>query len=100
MPEAPKHDRPVVSKVFYCGGSAGSLGVLRAVTPLAALCELLSKETVKYVGDCFPESQGETSPCTVIEITPEEVQTRWRSGFYRVEKGPLEFEELLRSLPE
>lgn len=99
-PKARGHHRPIVSKVFYCGGSAGRLGMLRAIVDLSILIELLSALTVHYVGECFPDLQEENSPSTVVEVTPDETQTGWRAGFYRIEKRPLEFEELLRSLRE
>jgi len=89
-----------VGKIFYCGGSAGRLGTLRAVVRLSNLIELLSEETVHYIGECFPELKGDISPSTVVEVTSDETQTGWRAGFYRIEKRPPEFEELLRSLRE
>ena len=85
-------------KVFYCGGCAGRLGMLRAIVELSSLVDPLSEETAQYVGQIFPEFQKDGPPTTVLEVTPNEAQTSWHSGFYVLEKRPLEFEELLRSL--
>ena len=83
-------------KVFYCGGPAGRLGMLRAVVG-PTLLDVLSKESIRYVGENFPV-EGDNSPCTVVEVTKDEAKTNWRSGLYRVDTRPLEFEVLLRSL--
>jgi hypothetical protein len=87
-----------MAKIFYCGGSSGQLGMLRAVMPLSDLYGVLSKEASNYVGQSFPELKQDSSPCIVIEIVPDEEEAHWRPGFYRVEKSPLQFEGALRSV--
>ena len=85
-----------MAKIFYCGGSSGRLGMLRAVIPVAELSSVLSKERPKYVGKSFPK-MGETDPViTVIEVVKDE-QGEWKAGFYRAAEGPLEFEGYLRA---
>lgn len=85
-------------KIFYLDGAANSLGMLRAIVPLADLAALLSKEVPIYMGRSFAEARENGAPSTLIEIMPEEEQQDWRAGFYRVGKKPLQFEEILRSL--
>ena len=87
----------IVAKVFYCGGSSGRLGVLRAVMPFSDLKPLMSEETVDYVGQSFPELNHDTSARTVIEIVRDEEDARWKAGFYLTEKVPTHFEESLRA---
>lgn len=85
-------------KIFYCGGSAGRLGMLRAVIPLADLAHTLSQADANYAGGAFPQMERESSSCTVIEVSREEEGGQWKAGFYRVEKSPLDFEDYLRAL--
>ena len=85
-----------MAKIFYCGGSSWRLGMLRAVIPVAELSSVLSKEKPKYVGKSFPKMRQTGPQSTVIEVLIEE-QGQWKAGFYRVARGPLEFEDHLRA---
>jgi len=88
----------IVAKIFYCGGSFGRLGVLRAVMPLSELEPLMFDESLGYVGQFFPEEKEESSAQIVIEIAPDEEEKSWKAGFYLIAKGPLHFENSLRKL--
>jgi hypothetical protein len=94
-----RHYPLVVSKVFYCGGGAGHVGMLRAVVKLSALIRLMTSLSAKFAGESFPILKEEYPPSTVVEVTPDETQPGWNAGFYRLNSEPVEFEELLRSLP-
>ncbi len=72
--------------------------MLRAVIPLADLADVFSEESPEYLGESFPEMKEASPPCTLIEVVPDEEQRRWRAGFYRAVKGPLDFEEHLQGL--
>lgn len=87
-----------MAKIFYCHGSTNRLGMLRAVMPLSDLSNVLSDETLNYMGLSFPDLKQDSPPCTVIEILPGEEEGSWRPGFYLTEKGPLDFEDSLRTL--
>ena len=85
-----------MAKIFYCGGASGRVGTLRAVISAAELSSVLSKEA-KYLGKSFPK-MGQTDPqSTIIEVLRDE-QGRWKAGFYRAAKGPLQFESHLRAI--
>lgn len=86
-----------MAKIFYCGGVSGRLGMLRAVVSVSTLSSFLSNDNAKYVGKSFPEKEAAAS-CTLIEIVRDERQKPWKAGFYRATKGPLEFEDHLRSM--
>jgi hypothetical protein len=86
-----------MAKIFYCGGSSGRLGVLRAVMPLSDLKPLMSEETLDYAGQSFPGLHEDSTAHTVIEILREEEDGKWKAGFYLLEKKPLHFEDSLRS---
>jgi len=87
-----------MAKIFYCGGSSGRLGILRAVIPIGELSGVLSTDIPKYVGKSFPRMKLTGPSCTVIEVAPDEKHVRWRVGFYCAAKGPHEFEDHLRAL--
>jgi hypothetical protein len=87
-----------MAKIFYCGGMAGRLGMLRAVIPVDELSSVLSTEIPKYVGESFPKMKLAGLQCTLIEVGSGEQYGRWRAGFYRASKGPIEFEGKLQSL--
>jgi hypothetical protein len=86
-----------MAKIFYCGGSSGRLGMLRAVIPVADLSGVLSQENPRYVGKSFPKMKLTGRSSTVIEVEPEEMHGQWRVGFYRAAKQPLKFEDHLRA---
>jgi hypothetical protein len=88
----------IVAKIFYCGGSFGRLGVLRAVMPFSELEPLMFDECLGYVGQFFPEEKEKSSAQIVIEMLPDEEDERWKAGFYLIEKAPLHFEDSLRKL--
>ena len=85
-------------RIFYLDGTANNLGMLRAVVPLAELAGLLSREKPSYLGQHFPRSAEPVAPSTVIEVTADEEQPAWPTGFYRLSLIPLQFEDALRSL--
>ena len=72
--------------------------MLRAVIPLGDLAALLCEEIPIYAGPSFPERENDSPSCTVIEILPREQEGIWRTGFYLIEKGPLDFEVSLKTL--
>jgi hypothetical protein len=84
-----------MAKIYYCGGSSGRLGMLRAVIPAAELSSVLSKDA-KYLGKSFPKMRQTDPQSTVIEVVRDE-QGQWRAGCYRAAKGPLQFEGHLRA---
>ena len=84
-----------MAKIFYCGGSSGRLGMLRAVISAAELSSVLSKEA-KYLGKSFPKRKQADPQSTIIEVLRDE-QGEWKAGFYSAAKGPLQFEDHLRA---
>ena len=84
-----------MARIFYCGGLLGKLGMLRAVIPVEDLAGVLSTHNWKYVGRSFPNIERVGPECIVIEVIPGEERDDWKSGFYLVSKGPVEFESQL-----
>jgi hypothetical protein len=69
-----------MAKIFYCGGLAGRLGMLRAVIPVDELSSVLSTEIPKYVGKSFPKMKLAGLQCTLIEVGSGEQCGRWRAA--------------------
>jgi len=61
-----------MARIFYCGGSSGRLGILRAVIPVSYLSSVLSADIPKYVGKSFPKMKLTGPSRTVIEVAPDE----------------------------
>jgi len=89
---------PLMARIFYCGGSSGRLGILRAVIPVAELSGVLSTEIPKYVGKSFPKMKLTGPSCTVIEVLSDEKQGQWKAGFYQISEEPHAFEDHLRAI--
>jgi hypothetical protein len=85
-------------KVFYVGGSASTNGMLRAVLLSTQVAELAVTQKFTYIGARFPPQGAGDPPVTTVEVTEEQGQITWRAGFYRAERAPVQFEEILRSL--
>jgi hypothetical protein len=85
-------------KIFYVGGSGGSMGVLRAVLCEARFADIASTQQFAYTGPEFPKQLIGESASTIIEVSSEEGPDACKPGFYRVEKPPLQFEETLKTL--
>jgi len=82
-----------MAKIFYCGGSSGRMGTLRAVIPLVDLFTALREELPTYAGPSFPELGEDSAPCIVIELMATEEEPEWRPGFYLLKKEPVHFED-------
>jgi hypothetical protein len=89
----------VMLKIFYIGGSGSSTGVLRAVLCEARFSDLASSELFLYRGLKFPEQSLGGSENTIVEVSAEEGPGACQSGFYSIEKSPVQFEEILKTLP-
>jgi hypothetical protein len=85
-------------KIFYIGGSGSSTGVLRAVLCEARFSDIASTQKFSYVGAKFPAQRTEGAENTIVEVLSEEGPDATKSGFYSVEKSPLQFELILKTL--
>jgi len=85
-------------KIFYIGGSGSSMGVLRAVLRDARFSDIANSERFFYRGLKFPEQSPGGSANTIVEVSAEEGPGACKAGFYSIEKSPLQFEEILKTL--
>ncbi len=87
-----------MARIFYCGGTFGGMGTLRAIVSPSDLAEVLERGA-EFVGCSFPDLRQETA-CTVIEILLGEQDANRRAGFYLLRSAPVDFEGRLRSYYE
>lgn len=85
-------------KIFYIGGSGSSMGVLRAVLCEARFADIAGAQQFIYAGSKFPTQPSEGSANTIVEVSSEEGPDACEAGFYSIEKSPLQFEEILKTL--
>ena len=85
-------------KIFYIGGSGSGVGVLRAVLYEARFADIASTQKFSYIGAKFPAQRTEGSENTIVEVLSEEGPDATESGFYSIERSPLQFEQILKTL--
>jgi hypothetical protein len=85
-------------KIFYVGGSAATAGILRAVLLDARqVAQLAASQELAYLGSHFPRLAKGHAPATIIEVLGEQPEMGLRSGFYRAQQAPFQFEDTLRA---
>lgn len=62
--------------------------------------DLVHAAELTYLGQLFPDLAEESSALALAEIISDEETESWASGFYRIGKNPLEFEEIFRARHE
>lgn len=85
-------------KIFYIGGSGSSMGVLRAVLGEARFADIASTQQFSYNGSKFPEQPIGGAANTVVEVLAEQGPGASQAGYYSIEKSPVQFEEILKTL--
>jgi hypothetical protein len=89
-----------MAKIYYAGGSSSSTGILRCILSGSQLPSMMGTQRFTSLGDTFPSDCKGGPPTTILEILPDECSASCKSGFYRAEQPPLQFEETLRALEE
>lgn len=75
------------------------MGVLRAVLREARFSDIANEKVFCYSGTQFPEQSANATANTIVEVSAEEGPGACKTGFYSIEKSPLQFEEILKTLP-
>lgn len=75
--------------------------MLRAVLKREDCQHLAPAGAITYLGDEFPnlaQSPTQTRDFAVLKVDPDEANTQWRPGFYRVEADLMELNSVLLTL--
>jgi hypothetical protein len=80
-----------MAKIFYCGGSSGRLGMLRAVIPVVDLSGVLSSESPKVRGQILPQRRVRLSNYLLRTSIKDDVfARRQRLSFFDLKLGALQ----------
>jgi hypothetical protein len=90
-----------MASLYFCQPHTQNQGMLRAVLNREDCQHLAAPEAITYVGQEFPsltncEPQGRDF--AVLKVDAEEANTKWRSGFYRVDVDLMELNSVLLTL--
>ena len=84
--------------IYYCQPINRGSGILRAVLSCEEGRRLLKQNSVHYAGQEFPMTALErAADFAVLRIFEEELDEKWRAGFYRFEGDIMRIEEAVRA---
>jgi hypothetical protein len=87
--------------LYFCQPHAKNQGMLRAVLSLNECERVLSRHTVEFFGETFPNfAAGPTDghDFAVLRFAADETDGKWKPGFYRVDSDLNQLNEALREL--
>jgi len=88
-----------MASLYFCQPHTKNQGMLRAVLNREDCQHLASPGHITYLGDEFPSfANGSPQDFAVLKVDAEEADTKWRSGFYRVDADLMELNTLLLTL--
>src|SRR5208282_750689 len=88
----------VMPNIYYCPPLNRGLGILRAVLSGKEAGSLLNQHATHYVGKQFPTTvQDRTTDFAVLHIHDEEIDAKWRVGFYSFDADIMRIEEAVQA---
>ncbi len=90
-----------MASLYFCQPHTQNQGMLRAVLTRDDCQHLAAPSAITYLGDEFPNFAKEhrtERDFAVLKVDAEEADTKWRSGFYRVDADLMELNSVLLSL--
>jgi hypothetical protein len=90
-----------MASLYFCQPHTQNQGMLRAVLNREDCQHLAAPGSITYVGEEFPNlsnGQRQARDFAVLKVDAEEADTRWRSGFYRVDADLMELNAVLLTL--
>ena len=89
-----------MASLYFCQPHTQNQGMLRAVLTREDCQHLAAPSAITYLGDEFPDfaKDHRTGDFAVLKVDAEEADTKWRSGFYRVDADLMELNSVLLTL--
>jgi hypothetical protein len=90
-----------MASLYFCQPHAQNQGMLRAVLNREDCQHLATAENITYLGNEFPslaDRARQGRDFAVLKVDAEEADTKWRSGFYRVDADLMELNTVLLAL--
>jgi hypothetical protein len=90
-----------MASLYFCQPHTRNQGMLRAVLNREDCQRLAAPGDITYLGEEFPNlanGAGNTRDFAVLKVDAEEANTKWRSGFYRVDADLMKLNSVLLTL--
>jgi hypothetical protein len=90
-----------MASLYFCQPHAQNQGMLRAVLDREDCQHLAAPGAITYVGEEFPSltnGAAHERDFAILKVDAEEANTKWRSGFYRVDADLMELNSVLLTL--
>jgi len=90
-----------MASLYFCQPHAQNQGMLRAVLNREDCKHLAAPADITYLGDQFPNmatGAPQDRDFAVLRVDAEEADTKWRSGFYRVDADLMQLNSVLLTL--
>jgi hypothetical protein len=90
-----------MASLYFCQPHTQNQGMLRAVLNREDCQHLAAPGAITYLGQEFPNvvsGGGNDRDFAVLKVDAEEADSKWRSGFYRVDADLMELNTVLLTL--
>jgi hypothetical protein len=90
-----------MASLYFCQPHTQNQGMLRAILTREDCQHLAAPSAITYLGDEFPnfaKDHRTERDFAVLKVDVEEADTKWRSGFYRVDADLMELNSVLLTL--
>jgi hypothetical protein len=90
-----------MASLYFCQPHTQNQGMLRAILNREDCQHLAAPGHITYLGDQFPSPASgarDGQDFAVLKVDVEEANTKWRSGFYRVDADLMELNSVLLTL--
>jgi hypothetical protein len=91
-----------MASLYFCQPHTQNQGMLRAIIHREDCQQLAPPGAITYLGEEFPNltnGHPQDRDFAVLKVDAEEADTKWRSGFYRVDVDLMELNNVLLTLP-
>jgi hypothetical protein len=90
-----------MASLYFCQPHTQNQGMLRAVLKREDCQYLAAPGAITYLGEEFPnlaKNPAQARDFAVLKVDPEEADTKWRPGYYRVDADLMELNSVLFTL--
>lgn len=87
--------------LYFCQPHSRNQGMLRAVLSREDCKNLADPKAITYLGEKFPDllnGPSQSRDFAVLRFSPEEADSQWRCGFYRLDADLMELNAVLLKL--
>jgi hypothetical protein len=92
-----------MASLYFCQPHTQNQGMLRAIVSREDCQRLAAPGAISYLGSEFPnlaETGRLDRDFAVLKVDPDEADTKWRAGFYRVDADLMDLNSILLTLAQ